>query len=107
MSAPQPQGTLQPPLAALVGNISNWLTQVGFPVRDFTTQFSPKAGRSISVSAPGAVYLSPRYAPWFDSAAQRLGTRGKLNAKQVEAIHGLLHESLHQMRYGRETRRRT
>ena len=89
--------------ADLGGHMYNWLQRVGFPVRDFTTEYGNLGGPQTAsgYALPGRVGIDPRLRGDLDSVAARLGTRGKLTKQQIEALRVLTHESVHQMRYGR------
>jgi hypothetical protein len=91
--------------ADLGGHMYNWLQRVGFPVREYTTQYGiPQGGDARAADAwasPGQVYINPKMAKRVDSAAARFGKRGRLNQAQLQAIQVLMHEGVHQMRYGR------
>lgn len=93
-----------PPVVELSGHVRNWLTRSGFPVRDFSTRYgSPLGGSSTAhgQALPGEVYIGQGASPALTTAAARLGRRGRLSNPQVEALGTLMHEGLHQMRYGR------
>ncbi len=91
----------------LAGHLQNWLARVGYPVRDFQmapifgTPMEGGAGASAALSTPGKIDFNKAYMPDIRSAAGRYGKRGKLNEKQLRGLKLLLHEGLHQMRYGR------
>lgn len=77
----------------------NWLSRNGYPVRQFTMGTEPQE-RPAS-AAPGSVSVSPLTQRSLNSAAARLGKRGRLTSAQWDALGALMHEGLHQMRFGR------
>ena len=86
--------------------MQNWLARVGFPVRESTFTYgtpgdvtSPYHGYAL----PGQVFINPSQQKGLDSVAARWGQRGRLTPQQVESLRLLMHENLHQMRYGRGT----
>jgi hypothetical protein len=83
--------------------MQNWLARVGFPVRPSTFAFSgaPDATGHAAYANPGATMIGQGLRKNLNSAAARLGKRGALDEEQVAALRVLLHENLHQMRYGR------
>jgi hypothetical protein len=91
--------------ADLGGHMHNWLQRVGYPVRGYTTQYGVPEGANASTAdawaLPGQVYINPKMAKRVDSAAARLGKRGRLNQAQIQALNVLMHEGVHQMRFGR------
>jgi hypothetical protein len=90
--------------ADLGGHMHNWLQRVGYPVRGFTTEYGVPTGGAPTAdgySLPGKVSINPRLRRGLDGAAARLGARGRLTQQQIDALRVLAHESLHQMRYGR------
>lgn len=77
----------------------NWLSRNGYPVRQFTMTTAPQERPASAV--PGAVSVSPLTHRSLQSATARLGRRGRLNSAQWDALGALMHEGLHQMRFGR------
>lgn len=95
---------VQPQVAALSQNIYHWLTRNGFPVRDFTVQYgTPDWAQTTDIgnAAPGEVYISPTEAGTLGAVAARRRLGKGLNERQIDAVRVLMHEQLHQMRYGR------
>ena len=94
-----------PPVVNLAGHMRNWLTRNGMPVRDFSTSFGVPdgaSGRSAAGHAlPGQVFIGPRSQRDVQSVAARYGKRGPLTSAQLEALRVMMHEGIHQMRYGR------
>jgi hypothetical protein len=91
--------------ADLNGHMQNWLARNGFPVRqaDFAYGIPGEAPESKfgGMAYPGHNFVSVKQRGYLNSAAARLGKRGALDEAQVEALRILMHENLHQMRYGR------
>lgn len=90
--------------AVLAGHVQNFLGQHGFPVRPFTLSEQPHGeemswarGRAL----PGEVTLSGQTMAGVKRAAGRYGRRGRLSPEEIEGLEVLLHEGVHQMRYGR------
>lgn len=93
-------------LNTLASHLRNFMSQRGFPVRDFTTGVGLHPSRlvneALGTSNPGDVLLSPGLGPGLQSLQNRYGKqRGRLNDKELSALQVLSHEILHQMRYGR------
>jgi hypothetical protein len=89
--------------ADLHGHMQNWLARVGFPVRqsDFSYGIPGDTGQNAGVAHPGHVFISQKQRGLMNGVAARWGKRGALDDRQVEALRVLMHENLHQMRYGR------
>lgn len=83
----------------------NWLSRNGMPVRDFNTSYGvPQGGETMQANGyaiPGQVFIDPRAQGRMNSVAARYGTRGRLTQAQIEALGTMMHEGIHQMRYGR------
>lgn len=79
----------------------NWLSRNGYPVRQFTMGTGSTTPGAAGNATPGQVLLDPEYARKVNSAAARLGKRGRMNLAQFDGLRVLMHEALHQMRYGR------
>jgi hypothetical protein len=91
--------------ADLGGHMYNWLSRNGFPVRQYQTNMAPPegfaAGSNSGWAQPGRVYLDPKVHVGLKGAAARLGKRGPIRRGEANALQVLMHEGLHQMRYGR------
>ncbi len=87
--------------ADLSAHMQNWLARVGFPVQASQFAYSSDPSMTGGYATPGAVYVSQRKRKSLNSVAARWGKRGALDDNQIEALRILLHENLHQMRYGR------
>lgn len=81
--------------------MQNWLASVGFPVRASQFQYAEDPAITGGFATPGAVYAGHGQRGALNSVAARWGKRGALTESQVEALRILMHENLHQMRYGR------
>jgi hypothetical protein len=90
-----------PPVNELAAHTRNWLTQVGFPVRDFSVAYGDVPNMPDAYAQAGVVGFGPAGRPGIESLAARYGTRGRLDQGQVRAARQLLHEGLHQMQWGR------
>lgn len=95
-------------LQPLLGNIRNFLTQSGYPVRDYSAQpiFGTEAATgtpagAVGLSLPGEVDFNPSVVEQLRGLQARYGRRGPLTQRQVDALSVATHEGLHQMRYGR------
>lgn len=93
---------VQPPVAALSQNINQWLVRNGFPIRDFTLGYGATPAGDLGLAGAGTVTLDPSLAASLAGAGSRLGTRKGAKLNQIAAIQALMHEQLHQMRYGRD-----
>lgn len=92
-------------VAALVGHARNWLGRNGFPLpptRVIADPASHPAGDrgGFAWAQPGEVAFEGAGAD-VASLASRYGKRGRLNDRQTYAAQTVLHELIHQMRYGR------
>jgi hypothetical protein len=84
--------------------MQNWLARVGFPVRESTFAYDmPVNAGHAGYAFPGQVFINPNRRKQLDSVAARWGKRGRLAPEQLESLRILMHENLHQMRYGRGT----
>lgn len=81
--------------------MQNWLARVGFPVRVSQFAYSDDPSMGAGAANPGAIYISQKERKNLNSVAARWGKRGALDDNQIEALRVLMHENLHQMRYGR------
>lgn len=95
-------------LAPLLGNLRNFISRHGYPVRDYSMEpiFGTEAAEgtpagSVGLSLPGEVDFSPSVVEQLRTVQARYGRRGRLTPKQVAALTTATHEALHQMRYGR------
>jgi hypothetical protein len=72
-------------------------------VRQFssTTAAAGPAG-SAGYAAPGQVIIDPSYQGKVNSVAARLGKRGRMSFDQLDGLRTMMHEALHQMRFGRD-----
>lgn len=87
--------------ADLSAHMQNWLARVGFPVRASQFSYADRPEVTGGYATPGAVYVGPSQRKSLNSVAARWGKRGALDDNQIEALRILMHENLHQMRYGR------
>lgn len=93
----------------LNGHLANWLRRNGYPIRDFQVvargeqpEMNPAFGGYAGVALPGTVsFGGPSGMRDVTAAAARYGKRGKTTASQQAGIELMMHEALHQMRYGR------
>lgn len=80
--------------------MQNWLARVGFPVRDFTVDYGNFDHGGLA--APGKITINEAALRGpLEQVAGRLGKRGRLSFDQTTALGTMMHEALHQMRYGR------
>jgi len=81
--------------------VARFLTNHGFPVRDYTT--GAPQNQHTGLARPGEVAYSPEMNKTIArlGAHARKGKRRRLNGNEQEAMRLALHEGLHQMRYGR------
>lgn len=89
-----------PQVATLSGHLYNFLSQVGFPVRQFSTSYGDMD--SLGSALPGEVHINRKGAKDLEGIAALYGKkRGRLSQRQIDSLRVLMHEGLHQMRYGR------
>lgn len=93
--------------ADLAQHTYNFLHQHGYPVAQYSTRFLPQPLSSGRIAQ--AVTLHDGSQPWLEfgpdsgvnELAARMGTRGRLNERQLRGANTLLHEGLHMMRVPR------
>lgn len=88
--------------ADLGAHMYNWLSRNGYPVRQYTMNTGATTPGAAANVSPGQIVLDPEYQGKVKSAAARLGKRGRMNLTQFDGLRVLMHEALHQMRYGRD-----
>lgn len=84
------------------GHVFNWLSRNGFPVRPYTVRNGAdiRAGAQ-AYAYPGKIVFGSEAVPKIDAAASRWGRRGRMSEQEVKGASVMLHEALHQMRFGR------